>query len=246
MQPLLLLEGNPSRRRRSGGKKRRSAAQRAATRRMLAANRATRNPSRKRRSRRAAPSAAAPAVRRRSRRSVARVSRRRSRRSSFGGFSLGGAGRSVLGMVKAGAIGGGGAVLTDVAMGFLAQQFPTQTALTQRTDGAGNINPMYYGAKALVAYGIGRFGARLTRHAPAMAAGAFTVMSYEIIKTLIPAGTVPMGGVGYYNPARIVSGGVGAYANTRPALARILPLPAGGQSPGAVAARSMRMASVRR
>lgn len=237
MNPLLILEGNPSRRKGRKSRKARSPAQRAAFARMIARNPSKRSKRRKSRSSSTAV-AAAPARRRRSSHRAVRRSARR--------HSSGGAGRSILGMVKTGAIGGGGAVLTDVAMGYLAQQFPTQTAFASRVDPVtGGINPMYYGAKALIAYGIGRFGAKVTRHAPTMAAGAYTVMAYEIIKSLVPAGTVPMG---YFNPARIVQGGVGrinAYQNTRPAmngLSKILPLPTNAASPGSVAARAMRMA----
>lgn len=163
-------------------KGRRSAAQRAATARMLAAN-GRKGPARKRGGRKSAP--------------------RRSARGAGGGMVSG-----VLGMVKTGAIGGGGAVVVDVGMGFVAQQFPTQ-GFTSRINADGSINPLYYAVKGLLAYALGRYGSRLTPHATTMAAGAYTVMLYDVIKAVIPASSVPMGKVGYLNPARVVQGGVG-------------------------------------
>lgn len=240
MQQLLLLS-NP---RKKGGKKRRTAAQRAATARMLAANRSRRGGRKAKRSRASAPVAAAPRRRSGKRRSVSRITHA----SSMGRGVIGG----VLGMVKTGAIAGGGAIVTDIGMGFIAQQFPTQP-FANRINADGSINPMHYAVKGLLAYGIGRYGSRLTRHASTMAAGAYTVMLYDIIKSLIPAGSVPMAGVGYFNPARIVSGGVGrvgrvgAYENLQGVgnIARILPnaqATTGVLSPGASAANALRLA----
>lgn len=239
---VLLLSGNPSRRRRSG--KRRSAAQRAATARMLAANRSRRvhrNPSKRRRRKSTAVAVARP-------RSVSRRSSRRIARRSGASRSMAGVGRNLMSMVKVGAVGGGGALLADIGMGFVAQQFPTSGFAT-KLNADGTINPMYYAAKGALVYVMGAYGGRVTRYAPAMAQGAFAVMLYEVMKSFIPAGSVPMAGMGYFNPARVVQGGIGGMNRILAVprtMGKIVNLPNASSSQGAIAANAMRLARARR
>lgn len=220
MNQLLLLEGNPKRRH---GKHRRSKAQRAATRRMLAANRRyRRNPD--------APAASATPKKRRYKKRAHKTVRHYRRRS---GFNLGGIGNEMLTLLKTGAIGGAGAIVTDIGMGFIAQTFPAQTTFTQRLNADGSINPVYYLTKGALAYSIGRFGSRIIPQAHAMAVGAYVVMLYEIIRSLIPAGTVPLA---YYNPAPVMRG-MGRQMTT----AKILTLPSSGAGADTITAlRGMR------
>ena len=236
MNEILLLKGNPSRR--SGGRKRRSAAQRAATKRMIAANRSgmRRNPSRKSRKART-PAVSAPR----------RSSRRSSRRSAVHSASVGGSG--IAKMLQTGAIMGGGALVSDIGMGLIAKFMPTMTTLTNRVNADGTVNYGYYATKAALIYGIGKYGTRVTRYAPTMAAGAITVMAYELFRTMMPTdGTIPLG---YFNPGRIVTGGnlgrimrnpnsTGIPANNGHAgLGRIMNLPV-GTGKGAVASATVR------
>lgn len=226
MASMLLLQGNPSRRRKS-----RTAAQRAATRRMISANKLHRNPS---------PRAAAKVHHRR------KTARRGSVVRSSGG--------SVLGMVKMGAFGAGGAILSDVLFGVIANVLPNQPTITSPLDSAGAPNPVYYLSKGALAYGIARFGSRFTKHANVLAAGSLVVTAYQLMKAYIPAGTLPMAGLGYVNPARIVRGGIGkilpAGNRARPAIGggmgRILALPTSSSAPGAGAVAAMRLAAGRR
>lgn len=205
MQELLLLQGNPSKRR--GGKKRRSAAQRAATRKMLAANR---NPAKRR-------AKSAPA-------------RRSARRSGSKGMSSAfrGMGGGILAMVKVGAVAGGGAILNDVAMGLLQKAMPGTAAIAGPVNADGTVNYTYFAAKGFTAYAMARY--LPVAIAPQLGAGAMTVLVYQLLRGMIPAGSVPMG---YYNPARIANMG-----NVK----RILPLQSGGE--GSNAASAMQMARV--
>lgn len=241
MNELLLLKGNPSRRR---SKKRRSAAQRAATKRMLAANRSrfSHNPSRKRRKSRRSTSVAvaAPARRRRSSR-VSRVTRRSARRRSFSG------GSNIMSILKNGAIMGGGAVVADVGMG-LVQKFAPTLGVGSRVNADGSMNYTYYAAKLGLIWAMGKYGTRVTRHAPMLAAGATAQIAYEIIKGFMPTdGSIPLG---YFNPGRIVNGGglgrimrssSGIPANQ--GMGKIVGLPQSNNS-GAAAALTMRNAGM--
>jgi hypothetical protein len=179
---------NPSRRKhhkRTKSRKHRSPAQRAATRRMLAANR-SRRPGR---ARHHSPAVvfSNPRRKRRSVRHVARAVHRRARRA-MRGFSLRGAGGGIMSLVKNGAIGGAGAAVTDVGMGFAGRFLPSN--LTARFNADGSVNWLYYLTKGAIALGIGTAGRKIpgmSGVAPRMAEGAFTVMSYEIIRGFLPA-----------------------------------------------------------
>lgn len=192
MNQLLLLSGNPKRRK-SG--KRRSAAQRRATARMLAANRSRTNPKRRRRAKHTG-TAVASAPRRRRRKSHGAVSRRGRRKG--GGFSLfRSTGGSAVNLLKAGAIGGAGAIGVDILMGYAKNVLPASMA--SRVNPDGSMNLMYYGAKAALAVGVGIYGGRFLPGgiAPKIAEGALTVMSYEILRTFVPASL----SLGFFNPA---------------------------------------------
>ncbi len=244
MSQILLL-GNPRKRR---ARKGRSAAQKAATRKMLAANRSRRglrrNPSKRRARRSVAVVSAAPA-RRRSRRSVARVARR-SRRSSgrklFGGLGSGLGGNAVS-MVKSGAIGGAGAVANDVLFGLAGKVLPAGWVSPVNADGS--TNWLYFAAKGGTAIGLGLFGRKVMpgNLAAKMADGALTVLSYQLMRPLVPATML-----GYYNPAPTMAPRrLGAYVNTqRPRLAGmgayVSATPGSTAAKGASVARMLRTA----
>lgn len=159
-------------------RKHRSAAQRAATARMLAARGGVIH---KRR-------------RRRGGRRMQHVGRRRGRRG--GGFSMASIG--VVPMLKNAAIGAGGALATDVAMGFVAQYLPPQFATP--VDATGQQNMLYPLAKGALAIGLGIVGKRVLPGGMAakMVEGSLTVTLYNAAKPLIPA-SVPLG---YASPAQ--------------------------------------------
>lgn len=220
MNQLLLLSGNPKRRR---SRKHRSAAQRAATRRMLAA-RFGHNPKKRRR----AKAAGAAPKRRRRHHAVAR--RGRGRRRGFSLTRMGGG--NVMGMVKAGAIGGAGAVGVDILMGYAQAVLPA--SVTSRMNADGTMNYLYYAAKGAIAVGIGLYGNRILPAgiAPRIAEGALTVMSYEILRTFVPANMT----LGFFNPAPTYrpQGGMGKVLN----LNKVLDVNA-GEGPGAAVAQNI-------
>jgi hypothetical protein len=241
MNEILLLQGNPSKRRK-GSRKRRSAAQRAATKRMLAANRARSGAPKRRKSRRKA--SAAP-IARRARRAVHRVARR-ARRHGYLGTGFG----SAMGVLKTGAIMGGGAVVADVGMGFVVKLLAgSMPSLTTPVNADGSTNYGYLALKGGLIYAMGKYGSRVTRHAPTMAAGAAAVMLYQVLRGLLPQdGSIPLG---YFNPGKIVTGGnlgriMKDTSNSRNSvigasmqMGRIMALP-NGSNQGAIASATIR------
>ena len=234
---------NPSRRRRSG-KKRRSAKQRAATRRMLAANRGrfASNPKKRR-------------ARRRGRKSVSVVARvirrtRRAGRKALRAYRRRGRSRSMrlntgnmVNLLKAGAIGGAGAVLVDMGMTQIARFLPAPLATPM--DASGNVQYGYFGAKAALAIALATYGGKVIPGAIAekMGEGALTVLAYQFIRPMVPAA------LGYFNPAptmRPQIGRAGAYvagAGAYPAL----PVRANGaNAKGGRAANVLNMVNVQR
>lgn len=204
MSTALWTIGNNPRRRKS--RKHRSPAQRAATRKMLAANRARRNPRRavatkrrasRRTSIRAVARRATSTVRRRAS-SVRRSVRRHARRAtaSFRGF-----GGGAMALVKAGAIGAGGAIVTDVAMGFVNGFLPANMNTKQNIDGTPNY--LNYAVKGVLAVALGHFGKKIVSPATAhtMAAGAMTVMAYELLRPFAASVLPASMSLGYYSPA---------------------------------------------
>jgi hypothetical protein len=201
----LLYTINPSKRRRGSKKarsrKHRSAAQRAATARMLAANRA-------RRRGRSHPMAAHSNPRRR-RRSVRHHARRIMRRFHRNPMKLPNMG-GVTGMLKNGLIGGAGAVFVDIGMGYTSKVLPATLATPNNADGSANWG--YVGVKTALALALGLFGRKVPvigRAAGQMAEGALTVLSYQILRPMVPSAI----SLGYLNPAPTMrpQSGVGRY-----------------------------------
>ena len=195
MATLQLLTANPK-----GGKrkKKRSPAQRAAFAKMIAANRRSHNPktSKRRASRKRRHYSSNPAP--------ATLRTRRSLRSRAAGFSK----SSAMGLLKTGAIGGAGAVGVDLVFGYAGSILPASAVSKINADGSANF--MYYGAKGALAVALGTFGKRFMPAplAEKLAAGSLTVMSYELMKGLLPA-SMTLGnsrGVGYMNPAQVMRG----------------------------------------
>lgn len=215
MAALWTIAANPRRKARKS-RKHRTAAQRAATARMLAANRARRGGSAKRRTRRSPARARTVVVHANPRRAARRASPRRSARRSSARASMASFGNSLVGYLKTGAAGAGGALVVDAGYGFLASMLPV--SMQSKTDATtGGINYMYYAGKGALATAVGAFGPKImpARIAHAMAAGSFVVMMYEIIRPMV-AQALPTVNLGWFNPAPTQS--LGAYANTSPRL----------------------------
>lgn len=232
---------NPSRRKRHG-KKRRSAKQRAATRRMLAANRGrfASNP-KKRRGRRKARNVMAT-VQRRVRRSYRRARKAmRSRRGRRSGMRLNT--NNMMNLLKAGAIGGAGAVLIDIGMAQAARFLPAPLATPM--DMSGNVQYGYFGAKAGLALLVATYGGRIMPSAIAekMGEGALTVLAYQFMRPMVPAA------MGYFNPAPTQRpvGRAGAYVSGAGAYAS-LPIRANGANgnKGGRAANVLNLVNVQR
>jgi len=179
MAEMLLI--NPRKRRRAAPKKRRAATTR----------RRRRNP--------VTVIAAAPTRRRVVRRrrsnpigSVRRVMRRR-RRNPIGL----GSGGSIMNMLKAAAVGGAGAIAVDLAMGQIAKFLPVSMAKVPGKVGT------YELAKIAVTIALGKFLSRPTRGlSQKMAAGSLTVQAHQLLSSVVPVGTMPLG---YYSPAAIAN-----------------------------------------
>ncbi|MHB8674554.1 MAG: hypothetical protein ACYDAK_12880 [Candidatus Limnocylindrales bacterium] len=216
MPALWTIAANPRKRRarKSSGRKHRTAAQRAATRRMLAANRArrggavARNPRRRR--------AVARVVHHT--RVVRRSAKRRSvRRSARRGMSLGGMKAGAFALLKAGAIGAGGALTVDVAMGFVNGYLPA--TMNTKLNADGSVNYLNYAVKGALAIGLAHFGKRVVSAETAnrMATGSFTVMAYEILRPLAVSVMPATMNLGYFAPGKRLA----AYANTQPGALRL-------------------------
>ena len=187
---------NPRRKARkakSNPRRARTAAQKAATARMLAANRA-KSPSR----RRARRGSAVATVRSQARRAVRRAS------SAMGGVSMHNMGGSAMSLIKGGAIGAGGALGVDLAMGFLNPMLPASFAAKLNADGSPNY--LNYAAKGAVAMAVGVLGAKVMRPAMAreLAAGSFTVMAYELLRPLAVNVLPASMSLGWMSPGRIM------------------------------------------
>jgi hypothetical protein len=203
----VLYTVNPRKRRK--GRKHRSAAQRAATARLVAMNRSRkmhRNPRGKsRRRQRGYAVAASPRVHRKIRRFVRRSRRTfRALHRRYSGGMMG----SAVGILKAGAIGGIGAVSVDILMSYTKPFLPASMQSPVNPDSSANFG--YFGAKAALAVALGTFGRRLPvvgRFAGQMAEGAMTVLAYQLIRPMVPATML-----GYMNPAPTVRG-TGAYVS---------------------------------
>lgn len=205
--PQLMIV-NP--RRRKAKRKTRSPAQRAATARMLAANRARRNPAPKRRRPKARAASVAVATRRYRRKSasgsVKRYVRRARARASTMGKSLGFSLPKIQHAVTQAAIAGAGAVAVDVLMGQAVKFLPATWATRYSADGT--VNWAYYASKSAVAIGMAVAGAKFLpgkakSAANTMALGSLTVMTYELMRGMIPADMLTLG---FMSPGRVVGG----------------------------------------
>jgi len=140
------------------------------------------------------------------------LSRRRHRR--YGRNPISGVNsRSIMNLIKEGAIGAGGALMVDVISGYL----PLPASMKTPSDGAGGINYMYYAGKTGLALLLGTFGRKLLGNkAQSMAVGSMTITAYTLFRQMLPSGIT----LGYQGPGRMaglnrfVSGnGMGAYVS---------------------------------
>lgn len=237
---------NPRKRRKARAhnpRKRRTAAQVAATRRLVALNRAKRssNPVRKLRRKKHTYRAAARRHNPIMHHVKRYVSRRRHRRHNP--ISVRGLFGHVMPMLKAGAIGAGGALTVDLAMGYI----PWPAAMVTRQNADGSTNYLYFASKAALAIALGTFGKKVFgRAAETMGEGSLVVNLYDLFRTLMPAGLR----LGYFNPAMIARSapGMAAYIPGRPnpQMAAYVPgsiprnVPVAGKGAGTVGLRGVR------
>jgi hypothetical protein len=133
-----------------------------------------------------------------------------------------------MGLLKSGATNGAGAVAVDVLFGYAKNVLPASLATPMNSDGS--TNWMYFAAKAALAVGVATAGRRFipAKIANAMGEGALTVMSYQIVRGMLPS-SIALGAynpVPTMNPARMA--GMNAYA--------ALPVANTGAGPGTAAA----------
>jgi len=175
-------------------------------------------------------------------------------RRMSGSVTSRGIGNSALGLVKAGAIGAGGALVVDLAAGFAMPMLPATFATKKNADGTSNYS--YYAAKGALAVALGLLGAKMGRGGVAaqMAAGSMTVMAYELLQPMV-AGMLPASmPLGWVSPARVLTtprpgmgayqtnGSLRAYNNVTPIASPTNPgLRAPGVGAGAAAAMMNRM-----
>lgn len=216
MSALWTIAANPRRRRtraRKNPKRARSAAQRAATARMLAANRAKRGGSKRRTRRTRARTTVARVTR-----SVRRVSRR-ARRSAGRSLSMRGIGGGAMSLLKTGAVGAGGALAVDVAMGFANGFLPASMATKLNADGTPNY--LNAAAKFAVTLGVRALASKVVSADTAnrMAAGAVTVQTYELLRPFVQSVLPASMSLGWFSPGMTFAAGrrpgigVGQYQN---------------------------------
>lgn len=189
MASLWTIGNNPRRKR---SRKHRTAAQRAATRRMIAANRSRRvghNPraAKKRGRRRSAVVVVNPG-------SMALGHHRRHAVSHAGGRVAGGA----VALIRGGAIGAGGALAVDVAMGFVNGFLPV--SMNSKLSADGSPNYLNYAVKGGLAVLVANYAGRLVgrENAHRMALGSMTIMGYELLRPLAQSILPASMSLGYY------------------------------------------------
>lgn len=136
----------------------------------------------------------APAIRRRRRsiRAVAKSSRRRVKRNPIGMTGI-------LGTLTDAAIGAGGAI----AVNFVYDKLPLPATMKMGVTGQAT--------KAALAIGVGILGKKvLGRSAEKMAAGALTVIAYDMIRSFMPVGAPAVAGLGYVSSGQ-TAGQIGEY-----------------------------------
>lgn len=151
--------------------------------------------------------AAAPVVHRRRRRSRGASGVVRRRR---GGRRSGGMKGNVINLLKAGAIGGAGAVAVDMIMGQVRGFLPA--SLGSPVDSAGQPNYGYFGTKAAIALALGVYGNKLPvvgGYTSRMSEGALTVLAYQFMRPMVPQSFM----LGYFNPAPTQRASVGKYVS---------------------------------
>lgn len=205
----------------------------------------------KRRARRRTITIQANPISRRSRRRVRRSAsraRRRYRRNPISA-SLGGLRASLSSVQRVAtnaAVGGAGAVATDLAYGALLRFMPDTLAqkIASRYGADGGVNFMYYAAKMGLAVGLGVAGSqflppKLRGYAAKGAEGALTVGAYEIMRLSMPVALSSR--MGWYSTGRVAAGGSGiaqnrlsAYVGSRRLSGMGSSLPAGSAFSGPV------------
>ena len=143
-----------------------------------------------------------------------RVMRRRN--PIYGGMGTG----MLMAAIREAFVGGAGSVAVDLAMGQINRFLPVNLQSNPMASGIGAGDAV----KAIITVMLGHFLARPTRGlSRKMAMGALTVQSANLMRKVIPLGSMPLG---YASPARIVRGsntvgpnmGMGAYTQGSPLL----------------------------
>jgi len=141
-----------------------------------------------------------------------RVMRRR--RNPIGGMGTG----MMMAAIRQAFVGGAGAVAVDLAMGQINRFLPVNLQSNPMAAGIGAGDAV----KAIITVMLGHFLARPTGGlSRRMAMGALTVQSANIMRKVLPLGSMPLG---YASPARIFSGSntigpnMGAYTAGSPLL----------------------------
>ena len=180
------------------------------------------NPIAKRRVRRRNPLAAVARRRRRNpmpmvrRRNPIGLARRRvmRRRNPIGGMGTG----MLMAAIREAFVGGAGSIAVDLAMGQINKFLPATLQSNPMASGIGAGDAV----KAIITVTLGHLLARPTRGlSRKMAMGALTVQSANIMRKVLPLGSMPLG---YASPARIVRGtntvgpNMGAYTQGSPLL----------------------------
>lgn len=143
---------------------------------------------------------------------VANPRRRRHRRRNPLGLNLGST-STYVDMIKGGFIGGAGAVLVDLGMGYVNRWLPSTLQRTPGEVGVGDA------VKMIITIAAGKLLQRPTKGLSIkMAQGALAVQSHAIIANMLPAGMT----LGYAVPSVVASGTpyVGPVRGIRPGLTR--------------------------
>ena len=155
-----------------------------------------------------------PLVRRRNPIGLARRRVMRRRRNPIGGMGTG----MLMAAIREAFVGGAGSVAVDLAMGQINRFLPVNLQSNPMASGIGAGDAV----KAIITVMLGHFLARPTRGlSRKMAMGALTVQSANIMRKVLPLGSMPLG---YASPARIVRGSntvgpnMGAYTQGSPLL----------------------------
>lgn len=157
-----------------------------------------------------------PMVRRRRSNPIGLARRRvmRRRRNPIGGMGTG----MLMAAIREAFVGGAGSVAVDLAMGQINRFLPVNLQSNPMASGIGAGDAV----KAIITVMLGHFLARPTRGlSRKMAMGALTVQSANLMRKVLPLGSMPLG---YASPARIVRGSntvgpnMGAYTQGSPLL----------------------------